>query len=135
MTNDLGKATIYRRGDFFGVIGKTEVRACEVERGSYAQYKNSITVRFVKKGARKTLGFRETYEPYLLILAGHGHPDPAGMFDGGEADRRTPGVTSQKAKYSACSDGYADDFNAMIEKYLDEGGGKILFDARGEHIS
>ncbi len=135
MTNDLGKATIYRKSDFFGVITKTEVRACEVERRPYAQYTNAIAVRLVKKGARKTRGFVETYEPYLLILAGHGHPDPAGMFDGGEVENVTQGITAHKAKHAAFSGGYADDFNVMIEKYLDEGGGKILFDARGEHIS
>lgn len=130
-----GKATIYKKGEFFGNIAKTEVRTCTIERGPYAQYKNAIKVTFVKPRARKTLGFWATYRPHLLILEGHGHPDPASMFDGGEVSRSTSGIVGHSAKYSACSDGYGDDFDEMIDKHIKETGAKVLLDARGEHVS
>ncbi|MEE8536893.1 MAG: hypothetical protein V3S71_02725 [Acidobacteriota bacterium] len=129
-----GKATIYKKNEFFGYIQKVEVRECTIDRGPYAQYRDAIKVTFIKPRCRKTLGFWETYRPHLLILDGHGHPDPADMFDGGEVTR-TPNVTAYSAKYSAFDEGYGNDFDELIDAHIKETGATVLIDARGKHIS
>ncbi len=130
----MDRVTIYRQSDMLGIIVKYEARSCDIVRRPYAQYSSAIQVRFVKKGGRTERGFVETYKPRLLVLEGWGHPEPAGLFDGGKTTEFEGGSFSQ-AKHMAFDGGYAADFDSMIAKHIADTGAKVAFDARGEHIS
>lgn len=132
---EFAKVTIYSKGEMFGTITAVEARTASIERRAYAQYQNAIEVKFVKKGARKTRGFVLTYRPHLLVLKGHGHPKPAGLFDGGVSNTSQDGqVTTHAAKHRAFDGGYGQDFDAMIAQHIETTGAEVLFDARGETI-
>ena len=125
---ELGKATIYTQG-MLGNVVKIEARQVIVERVMHAQYLNAVQVRFVPKGARKERVIVETYVSHMLILEGHGHPDPAGAFDGGKSDVRD-GVTAIWVKHRAFDGGYHRDFADMMTGYLERHA--AAWDTRGE---
>lgn len=124
------RVTLYNKDELLGNIIKTECRRVEIERRAYAQYRNAISVRFVRKGARKERGFVDTYRSRLLVLKGWGHPDPAGLFDGGERD----GI-AVKAKYMAFDEGWERDFNDLIDDHVATTGAEVVWDSRGEVIN
>ncbi len=129
-----GPCTIYRRSEFMGNIVRIEARSAEVECVQYAQYADAIEVRFVRKGARKLCGWVETDSPFLLILDGHGHPDPAGIHEGGSVAKLFGGVTMTGSKYSSHDAGWARDFEALIAPHI-EAGAVVLADFRGAKVS
>jgi len=128
-----GRCTVYTRSEFMGNIVKRECRSAEVARVPYAQYADAIQVKIVKKGARRARGWTITYHPYLLILDGHGHPEPAGMMDGGRVIRAGDGVTVIQSAHASHDDAWAQDFDALIEGHIAKGA-RILYDARGAEI-
>ena len=119
------KCTIYI-GGFMGV-SKHEVRSVKAELGRHAQHQEALHLTFTPKGARKPRGV--VYDqPYVLVLAGWGHPDPDGMWvDSGE---KLGTVTVQHGRYSACDPRWETDFDARIEGYLTSGSAVVLLDAR-----
>lgn len=129
----MDRVTIYFRGGL-GAISRVECRTAEVRVRGWAQYPAAVECRFVPKGARKERGFVQSYRPSLLVLDGWGHPEPDGMFDESQAEvrqTRAGTVTSVMARYSACSDGWQRDFDAMVADYLERSGARVLADFRG----
>ena len=127
------KVTVYSKGGM-GNIVRTECREVEVERAPYAQYRGAIHVRLTPKGKRNRRGFVETYESDLLVLEGHGHPAPEGLFGEAQVDANT-GLAVSRSHYSAFDPRWASDFAEMIDRYVKETGAKVLWDSRGERIS
>lgn len=74
------KATIYTTNEFFGNIVKQEVTLIDAIFTPYAQYKAALKVSFLPKRARIKRQFIKTYNPFVLIVKGHGHPNPEELF-------------------------------------------------------
>lgn len=128
------KATLYIRGGLGNVV-KVECRRVEITRRAYAQYSSAIEYRFVPKGARRERGAVETYRSSLLVLEGHGHPDPDGIWDESSRKDEGSGVSSVRARYSGHDPRWESDFGAMIDAHIQETGAKVVWDTRGEAIS
>lgn len=100
----------------------------------YAQYDRSPFVRYIPKGKRKPTGCRVTSTPYLLVLLGHGYPDPADPFT--DKTMSGSGCMVSKSRYSSFDDRYKTDFDQVIDKHLKgititiQGSDLILMDVR-----
>lgn len=115
------KATIYTSSQFMGNIIKIECTIKDFGFRKYAQYDKAAFVRYVPKGKRNEQDFIKGYHPYILILEGHGHPEPESMFvDLG-------GGVSQ-SKYRSFDEKYKTDFDAAINLILPQK--TVLFDVR-----
>lgn len=114
----VGKATLYFRGEFFGNINKVEVREVETFRAAYAQYPAAPHAVFVPKGKRTKRGVVQGYKPSLVILEGWGHVDPA-TFLGEPEEDKVVGLTVTKSRYSACAPEWETEFNAALSAYLE----------------
>ncbi len=110
------KITIYSTNSIFGNILKTEGTLVEIGRENYAQYHQAPFVKFIPKRKRTAYIARATYKPYLLVLEGHGHPDPDDMMM--PADTFGTGVTTSKSRYRSFDERYETDFDAKIQDYL-----------------
>lgn len=123
-----GKSTLYYRSDF-GAINKVECRSIIVHRRPWAQYDGSVEVIFVQKGKRNARRINEGYRPYFIVLEGWGHTDPDNMFHNHRETADGKAVISE-ARHSVCSDGWTDDFDTLIERYVSETGAKVVGDWR-----
>lgn len=101
--------TIYTSSDFMGNIVKYEGWLNELGLQDYAQYRAVPYVHFVPKGKRNKVGFVKTYDYYIYIVAGHGHPDPEELFSVKVSDMMST------AKYRSFDDRYKTDFDPIIE--------------------
>lgn len=111
------KATIYHDG-FLGIV-KTEAHLQDHGRAPYAQWPAAPFAVFVPKGKRLPRQIRVGYRPFLLILAGWGHPDAAeAMIPTGTYQTAGAVVTMQRSRYGSCDPRWRTDFNAKIDKYL-----------------
>lgn len=119
------KATIYTKSEFFGNIVKREVKLHEItEKTTYAQYHNAVKATFTIKRKRSKSSLVTTYQPYVVIVAGWDHPNPADMFDIVE---KTDTMTIKKSSYMSFDDRFATDFDAIV----DSGKlGEVILDAR-----
>lgn len=68
--------TMYIAGEFFGNIQKLECKLVAHGTKKYAQYNNAPFVNFIPKGKRSLRGVIKSFQPYILILDGTGHPEP-----------------------------------------------------------
>lgn len=116
--------TMYVRSEFLGRMVKIECRACEIQIAPFAQYRKAVRARFLPKGKRAWRVLDETFRPTLLVLEGHGHPDP---------DEGWSKVTDtvSRARYSSCDPRWQSDFSTMIDAYIAESGTKVVADYRG----
>ncbi len=121
------KVTIYSGGGMFGI---TRYEAKLVAHGTkpYAQYEAAPFVHFVEKGKRTTRGIVQGYAPFILILDGHGHPEPDEGFV--DADISNTGMTCRRSRYASCDPRYQTDFNSLISGYLDANPGLVVADYR-----
>lgn len=111
-------------------IVKIECRTLRVEVRPHAQYAAAVSFYFVPKGKRTERFHVETSRPCAVILDGHRHMDPDGLYD--EGTRKTEGtVTTIRSRYRACDPRWQSDFDAKLATYVAEGKGKILADFRG----
>jgi hypothetical protein len=109
------KATIYKQG-IFG-IQKIECQLVRINTGvKYAQYKNAAEVVYVPKRKRTAYMERLTYDPFMIILEGHNHPDTENGFVPMESN--IDGVKCTQSKYTCFSDSYKSDFLPSFEAYL-----------------
>jgi hypothetical protein len=109
---------------------KFECRTLRVEVGPYAQYAAAVRLTYVPKGSRKEREHVETYRPCAVILAGHGHMCPDGLFD--ESTRKTEGdISTVRSRYLSCDPRWQGDFDAKLAAYVAEGKGRIVADFRG----
>jgi hypothetical protein len=109
--------TVYYTGEFMGNIIKQEGKLVKVGRRDYAQFNNSPFVQYVPKRKRKALHLQKGYRPYMLVLKGHGHPEPAELF-GKILDNCHPSVVMSQSTYTGFSGNWVKDFEAKINPYL-----------------
>jgi len=122
----MSKATIYTTSEFMGNVFKIECTLVDFGFRKYAQYDKAAFVRYIPKGKRTETGFTKGYHPYILILEGHGHPEPEDMFlDLGKSES---GLNVKRSKYMSFDDRYKTDFDAVIDQILPQK--KVLFDER-----
>ena len=117
------KVTIYTRSEFIGNIVRIEAKLIEHGRRQYAQYENAPFVKYVPKGKRNPRGLQGSFQPYILILEGWGHPEPASWL--GDAD--DAGMSS--SRYASHDDRWQSDFDAIINPHI-EGGAVVVADYR-----
>lgn len=110
------KATIYTVSEFTGMVTRTEVRSGKAYIGRYAQYEKAVRVSFIPKGKRTLRAFARGSRPYVLILEGHGHPEPESFTEPVEGDQ----VTITRSRYTSCDPRFVTDFIEMISSYLVE---------------
>lgn len=107
--------TIYSRSRMLGGYRKTEARSVKAWIAPYAQHARAVHCEHVPKGARLTRHDVESFRPSILILAGHGHPDPADVF----GDKRSAdGATVSKSRFRSQDPAWSTEFDAMIDAYL-----------------
>lgn len=116
--------TVYWPGSFFGAIHKTEGTMIEHGTHPYAQYKNVPFVKLVPAGKRKPVMIQKEYKPYVLVLAGVGHPDPEDMF------QDTDDEMIRTTKYSSFDDRWETDFDQIIDKHIAESKPVVIADYR-----
>lgn len=117
-------ATIYYMGDFGLGYARREVRDVVVKCGKFAQYDHALFIEFTDKGKRTRRLLTQDYKPNVVILAGHGHFEPADCFV-----ETSPGV--RESRYSSFDDRYASDFAADLAGYMIDSRAEMVFDGRG----
>lgn len=115
--------TVYTNG-VFGV-SKQEVKLLDFGTKKYAQYNNAVFVHFIKKGKRKPEGFVKGYKPYMLILEGINHPEPADAF--GPVQVKGD-LETKMTRFSSFDDRYLTEFDEKISEYIKDK--NILMDVR-----
>lgn len=122
-----GPVTIYSRSEWGMGVRKTEARAFGFAVVAYAQYPSAVECHFVGKGQRKVRGFVQTSTASLLVLEGHGHPDP----DTGDIVlSETPTMRVTKGRYMSQDPRWQSDFDAMIDAYIAEKQPTVVADYR-----
>jgi hypothetical protein len=120
------KVTIYTVGGF----GLSAIRATLINHGrkQYAQYPDAPFVHFTEKGKRKPTGFViGSYQPYLLIVAGHdapAAPDPL------IPDESSPGFTVTKSRYSTFDPRWEFDANKILNEWITLYPDRVIADYR-----
>jgi hypothetical protein len=120
--------TLYSKSEMFGTIQKVEGKLLAHGRARYAQYPLAPFVELVPKGKRKGVRRQGSYRPFLLVLKGHGHPEPGKMFT--KVIYQTPEAPVTEATHTGFSAGWVNDFNALIEPYLAANPGLVVADYR-----
>lgn len=121
--------TIYLSNTFG--ISKTEAILNTITDTPYAQYNNSVSVTFTPKGKRSLRGFRTCKNgcEYVVILKGHGHPDPEDAFGKPKTNAST-GVTITESRHLSFSDDYKTELDPVIDKLKAESPEVFLVDCR-----
>ncbi len=107
------KCTIYWTGDFMGNVQKLEARSASVEVKPYAQHRDAVHVRYIKKGGRKERGFVKGYQPRVYIVEGWNQPEPASMFN--QVEEMDSGVTVHSSSYTCFDERYVSDFRDLMK--------------------
>ncbi len=118
------KITIYT-SSIFGVR-KAEGTLLRIGKKDYAQYRDCPYVHFIPKGKRKPDGVMGTYQPYIVVLKGHGHPDPQSPFT--EPKRSESGLIVRTTRMSCYHDDYKIEFDEMIKPIVEKA--EVLMDVR-----
>jgi hypothetical protein len=110
-----------------GMFGVTAERGKLLEHGrkQYAQYPDAPYVHFVPKGKRKPRGRVETFQPYLVIIAGHDAPDPASNMQ--QVSENVTGT-----RYSSCDPRWRQEADALIDGYLAQHPEQLIADYRSK---
>jgi hypothetical protein len=109
------KATLYYRGGFGATI-RQEVREVRVSRRPWAQYESAVICESLAPRKRKWNNTVHSYQPYLVVLEGWGHPDPASPWTNTQVGN---GVITQQGRYSYCDERWDTDFDAELARYLE----------------
>lgn len=119
--------TVYLKGEFMGNIQKIEGYLIDTGRMPYAQYRDAPFVDIKPRRKQKVRRYRQTFQPYMVIVEGWNAPDPDGIF--GAPVTETAGLTVQKGRYAAFDEGWQKDFDAVLDKAI-AGGLKVVADYR-----
>lgn len=108
------KVTIYYQSENLGGFGVRAVEALLLEHGTrkYAQYNNAPYVNFIPKGKRKARHLLLTYQPYLVIVEGWGHPSVE-LF---EKVSETADAIVTKSRHMSFSPEWGNENDDLIEK-------------------
>lgn len=125
---ELQNVTIYIPG-FIGIT-RIEARAASVKTGvQYAQYNNAVRLQWLRPRKRTPEGVVLTYNPWAVVLPGHGHPAPPDPY--GPPLGSTAGAVCRRSRFSSCDDGYKTEFNAIIDAHISAQNIAPILDARG----
>jgi hypothetical protein len=85
-------------------------------------------VTFVPVGKRKSRGWQGGYDPFCVILKGHGLDlRPDSTFDTVSSEN---GMVTSQSRYSACDERWVTDFNGRLNAYLEGNPDKVIADYR-----
>ena len=119
--------TVYTSSSFG--ISKFEGKLVDFGTTKYAQYNAAPFIKYVPKGKRNVRGFVKTYQPYIIIIKGVNHPEPADAFTAPKTTVYEMGVvTSRMSRYSSFDERYKTEFDAKISEYLQSQ--TVLMDVR-----
>ena len=126
---DTGKqtVTIYTTNGF-GSVSKYVGTIVDFGLKQYAQYDRAPFFSYVPKGKRNATGTVKGFQPYIVILKGNGHPEPADMLDKGTPDSN--GVTVSKSRYMSFDERYKTDFDAVLNDIVNNNPSIVLMDCR-----
>lgn len=116
------KCTVYFRS-VFG-YRRVECRSAALRRGKWAQYARAAKLTYTQKGCRNMNGTNEGYQPRIVIIEGHNHPDMSVLME------KLDDVSS-RSRHSACSPAWDSEFDAALSAYVEKTGTKVLGDTRG----
>lgn len=116
--------TIYSAGTF----GVEKIEATLVDFGTkpYAQYPSAPFVHYIPKGKRKPVGFIKGYNPYIVIVEGHNHIDPADAFT--KPKVAESGLITRQSRFTCFDDRYKTEFDSTLTEYIKDK--KVLMDVR-----
>jgi hypothetical protein len=120
--------TIYTKNEFFGNIVKREGRLSDMGTQKYAQYNKAPFVKYIPKGKRKLIGFVQTFNPYLIVLEGYGHPEPQSMFSESKASQSN--LIVKESTYQSFDKRYSTDFDSILDSYLNQNKINPILDCR-----
>lgn len=109
------KATIYTTSEFFGNLVKHEVDLTNAVFEPYAQYKESLRLVFIPKGKRKALQIRKTYNPFVLVIKGHGHPNPEELM---KVIKETEDCKISQSKYASFDERFAQEADELLASII-----------------
>lgn len=122
-----GDCTLYTRGGFG--YRRTLVRALSITTQRYAQYERALRVEYLEKGKRKRRAYMLSYDPGLVVLAGHDHPEtPSPMT---EPETVAGGLVVQSTRRTCFDEGWDTEFSAWLASYCQRSGAQLLGDYRG----
>ena len=121
------KVTVYFNGSMGMGAHKIEGKLINFGTSVYAQYNGSPFIEIIPKRKRKGRRYRQTYNPYMIILMGHGHPDVDDSF---EVISSSADVVVKQSKYLSFDSQYEADLDTKLDKYLEESGTVVLADYR-----
>jgi len=119
--------TYYYSSEFGMGINKIEGKLLDIGFEKYAQYDNAFFISLIPKGKKKGLKFRQTYNPYAIVIAGVGHPNPDKTMELVKEDKD---AKVSKSKHLSFSENWVLEFNTKINKYLTLDAIKIIADVR-----
>lgn len=122
------KVTIYSSSEFFGSFNKYEGKLIDHGTEKYAQYNNAPFVKWIPSRKRNPVQLLKANKPMILVLEGIGHPAPDSLYNEPHYSNET--VQVSKSRYSAFDEGWSNDFDLMIDKYIAENNVKIIADYR-----
>jgi hypothetical protein len=115
MSKNMKKITIYTRNEMMGNINAIEAHLIDFGFQDYAQYSNVPFVNYLPKRARKPAKhIAYGYDPFLVIVEGWGHAQPAGIFDG-MLTLHSESVAVTRARYGSFDERWVTDFVELLE--------------------
>lgn len=122
------KVTLYMNSEFMGNIFKIEGTIAQYGYQKYAQYDNGVFVHLIPNGKRNGRLWQRQSHATVVMLEGHGHPEPDAVFT--EKLPSLPGIEVSTSKYSSFDEGWVNDFDRMIDAYIAEKNPVVMLDAR-----
>lgn len=116
--------TVFVSGAFG--IHKHEGKLVNLGRRNYAQYVDRPSVSWIPKGKRKAMGHIATYDPWLVVIEGHGHISPPNSFT--PKTLTETGFVVSKTRYGSFDRNYKTEFDAELTQYI--AGKNVLIDCR-----
>lgn len=124
--------TYYFKSEFGMGISKIEGKLIDIGFEKYAQYDKAFFISLIPKGKKNGLKFRQTYNPFAIVIAGIGHPDPEDTM---KVVSEKDDVTVSTSKHLSFSENWILEFNAKFNKYLESQKENIIADVRENKAS
>jgi len=119
--------TIYYMGEFGMGLNKIEGKLKNFGTRKYAQYNSAPYVSFVAKRKRKTQSLQKSYKPYMVVIMGHGHPNPE---DGMKLLSDDGTTTVSQYKHSSFSEEWDNEADQMLNTYFSDNSVDVICDYR-----
>jgi len=119
--------TVYFMGEFGMGLIKVEGKLKALDTKKYAQYNNAPFIDLVPSKKRKTRRFMQTYDPYMVVLEGIGHPDPNDNME--ELSNDGDLIVSQSRHLSFSSE-WKSEGDTLLDNYINGNDVTVLGDFR-----